>query len=194
MPIAISISRIALVNFETGLPQKVRGSLLCSSRIVNETLSEITTYGYVLDHKSLLSQWQYDLNHLKKKKKAGERVKSGKLLNALNAEKDQQPPGLSFPLAATGGDLLMAAETQKSSKGFVDFCAFVPLCGSGRNLAINEQFYSGGNRNLVQQTSEQCSQLIEVVGAGDIHVFSDVDFVPLIDLGNAEDHDRHILS
>ena len=66
---------------------------------------------------------------------------------------------------------------------------------SGRNRAVDEpKSYSGGNRNLVQQTSEQCSQLIEVVGASDIHVLSDRDFITLIDLCNAEDHDRHILS
>src|SRR6185503_12378392 len=66
---------------------------------------------------------------------------------------------------------------------------------SGRNLAVDEpESYSGGNRNLIQQTSEQCSQLIEVVGTSDIHVFSDRDFITLIDLCNAEDHDWHILS
>jgi hypothetical protein len=46
-PIAISIIRIALLNSETGLPKTVAGAPPLLVVIVNDTLSEITIYGYV---------------------------------------------------------------------------------------------------------------------------------------------------
>jgi len=44
----------------------------------------------------------------------------------------------------------------------------------------------GERRHISRDINFECSQLIEVVGASDINVVSDRDFITLIDLRNAE--------
>jgi hypothetical protein len=46
----------------------------------------------------------------------------------------------------------------------------------------------------VQQTSEEASQLIEVVRPSDMHILTDREFLALTNLFDAEDHNGHILS
>jgi hypothetical protein len=59
-PIAISISRIALVNSETGWPKKDSRILSLFVIIVNDTLPETTTYGMCVRTQTLLSELLYD--------------------------------------------------------------------------------------------------------------------------------------
>src|ERR1700681_4627599 len=53
---------------------------------------------------------------------------------------------------------------------------------------------SRGNWNLLQQTSEQPSQLIEVVRLRDMHILADRDFTTFTGTFHAKDHYRYLLS
>jgi len=49
---------------------------------------------------------------------------------------------------------------------------------------------SSGDCNLVEQTRDKTSQLIEVIGAREVHVLANLDFIAFIDTFAKDDH-RH---
>ena len=55
--------------------------------------------------------------------------------------------------------------------------------------------HTGYERNpAVQQPSEKTSQLIEIIGTGDMYVLTDRDFITLSNLVDTEDNDGNIVS
>ena len=67
-----------------------------------------------LGHRPLLSQLLYDLNHLKKERKAGEASQKVETTNTLNAEKNQHPQLNGVDFTAAEGSFRQPTEAEVS--------------------------------------------------------------------------------